>query len=434
MIKVNSLRFRAGCLLLILAALVTSSLPALGTTPVPAPAPAPAAQAPATATQVPGQDASPSPDSRQAEIERQKAELKSKIADADEQAKAIAQQIGISDARRAALQKENAQLKAQLSAQQQKLQQAESELGLAQSDLEIVKGNIAVLAERLEQMRRRLELRQRLAYKMGGLGGYLELLISAGDFRSFLTRIVFVRRAIHEDRSRFTAVQKLSRQFEDAKSEITKRTEAITAQKASIEAQRTSLASVQKTVSQNQQKVDQEISVRRDLLGHVEAEKAAYLKQVKELEAESRSIAALLKTRQKGQVFQAGGVKKLAWPTTGPVSSGFGYRTHPIFGDRRLHTGIDISAPAGQAVMAAEAGTVVWAGTKGGYGNTIILDHGNALATLYGHLSTISVSQGAKVSRGSRIGAVGCTGYCTGPHLHFETRVNGEPVNPMQFF
>ena len=152
------------------------------------------------------------------------------------------------------------------------------------------------------------------------------------------------------------------------------------------------------------------------------------------LETESRGIAALLRSIQKGQVYQAGSGKKLAWPTTGSVSSYFGYRTHPIFGDRRLHAGIDISAPAGQSVIAAESGKVVLAGYKGGYGLVVVIDHGNALATLYAHLSAVNVATGGTVGRASRVGSVGCSGYCTGPHLHFETRINGEPRDPMQFF
>lgn len=411
-------------LLAVTALLAASALPGMAASESGSPTLAAAAPAPSPAGE----------DSRQAQIEREKSALKDKIADAEQRAKLIAKQIGLSDARRAALQKENSELQAKLAAQQQQLVEAESQLGVARTDLEIVKGNIDLLAARMSQMQERLELRQRMAYKMGGLGGYLELLISADSFRGFLSRLIFVKKAIGEDRTRFSAVQNLSRQLDAARNEISQRSEAIAAQKASIEAQRSSLASVQKAVSQNQKKVSEELSVHKGLLGKVESEKAVYLKQVRELEAESRSIAALLKSRQKGQVFQAGGVKKLAWPTTGPVSSGYGYRTHPIFGDRRLHAGIDISAPNGQSVIAGESGIVVWAGAKGGYGNTVIIDHGNAMATLYAHLSSVSVGQGAKVIRSARVGAVGCTGYCTGPHLHFEARVNGEPVNPMQFF
>jgi murein DD-endopeptidase MepM/ murein hydrolase activator NlpD len=153
-----------------------------------------------------------------------------------------------------------------------------------------------------------------------------------------------------------------------------------------------------------------------------------------QLEAESRSITRLLRSRQSGQVFQAGSGKKLAWPTTGRVTSGFGYRTHPIFGDVRFHFGIDIAAPTGQAVIASEAGEVIFVGVKSGYGLTVLIDHGNALATLYAHLSSTSVTTGSRIGRGTRVGGIGCTGYCTGPHVHYETRIKGDPVDPMQFF
>jgi len=377
---------------------------------------------------------SSTPSARQSEIDRQRAALQQKIADADVQAKSIAGQIGLSNVRRAALQKQNGDLKAKLGGQQLKLEQSESQLGIARNDLLTVEENLKSLTVRMGQMQSRFQVRQRMTYKMGGFGSYLELLVTANSFRDFLTRLVFVKHVITEDKTRLKAVQQLSTRLQVAKSEVSQRSNAIAAQRASIETERTALATVQRQVSSTQQQVTDELAVHKTLLGQVQSEKADYLKQMRVLEAESRSIAALLKSRQRGQVFQAGGTKKLAWPTTGSVSSPFGYRTHPIFGDTRFHAGIDISAPSGQAITAAEAGTVIFAGPKGGYGNSVIVDNGNALATLYAHMSVIGVSTGQTVARGSRIGSVGCTGYCTGPHLHFETRINGEPVNPMQFF
>ena len=116
-----------------------------------------------------------------------------------------------------------------------------------------------------------------------------------------------------------------------------------------------------------------------------------------------------------------------------PVASPFGYRIHPIYGDRRLHTGVDFGASEGTPIHAAEAGTVVSAGWMGGYGNATVIQHAGSLATLYGHQSAILVSVGQHVSRGQIIGRVGCTGACTGPHLHYEVRVNGTPVNPVPY-
>ncbi len=117
----------------------------------------------------------------------------------------------------------------------------------------------------------------------------------------------------------------------------------------------------------------------------------------------------------------------------GRVSSPFGYRIHPILGVRKLHTGIDINGSTGTPISAAADGKVILSQTYGGYGRAVVIDHGGGMATLYAHQSSIAVSVGEVVTRGEVIGYVGCTGSCTGPHLHFEVRLNGVPVDPMQY-
>ncbi|HOJ93183.1 MAG TPA: M23 family metallopeptidase, partial [Dictyoglomaceae bacterium] len=122
---------------------------------------------------------------------------------------------------------------------------------------------------------------------------------------------------------------------------------------------------------------------------------------------------------------------KLSWPVIGSISSKFGMRPHPILGGAPLsHTGIDIAVAYGTPIKAAASGKVIYAGWYGGYGNLIILDHGGNISTLYGHLSKIVVKIGEEVAEGEIIGYVGSTGLSTGPHLHFEVRVNGSPVDP----
>ena len=106
---------------------------------------------------------------------------------------------------------------------------------------------------------------------------------------------------------------------------------------------------------------------------------------------------------------------------------------HPILHYRRMHTGVDIAAPRGTPIRAAAKGMVVYAGWRGGYGKCVIIDHGSGVATLYAHMSRISVSRGQIVNRGAVIGTVGSTGLATGPHLHFEVRKFGRPVNPLSF-
>ncbi len=151
--------------------------------------------------------------------------------------------------------------------------------------------------------------------------------------------------------------------------------------------------------------------------------------QSAELAAQIRAAASSASSGGGGGGGSSGGGSSssgLIWPVNGVVTSGFGWRWG------RMHEGIDIAAPSGTPIRAAAAGTVIYAGWMGGYGNIVIIDHGNGLATAYGHQSAISVG-GGSVSQGTVIGAVGTTGNSTGPHVHFEVRVNGSPVDPMGY-
>jgi murein DD-endopeptidase MepM/ murein hydrolase activator NlpD len=147
-----------------------------------------------------------------------------------------------------------------------------------------------------------------------------------------------------------------------------------------------------------------------------------------ELQAESQRIAALVQSAGNGAVTGDG---TFIWPVSGPITSPFGYRTDPVTGATAFHAGLDIGAPCGTPIKAAGTGTILSAGwNSGGYGNMTLINHGNGLATLYGHQSSIIVSAGQAVTKGQVIGYVGSTGKSTGCHLHFEVRVNGNPVDP----
>jgi len=123
----------------------------------------------------------------------------------------------------------------------------------------------------------------------------------------------------------------------------------------------------------------------------------------------------------------------MQWPAPGRLTSRFGNRVHPIYGDVRLHAGIDIGAPDGTPIVAADDGIVIVAGSSGGYGNLVVIAHGEGLSTAYAHQSSMAVSSGQSVRRGQVIGYVGNTGASTGNHLHFEVRRNGEPVDPLGY-
>ena len=123
----------------------------------------------------------------------------------------------------------------------------------------------------------------------------------------------------------------------------------------------------------------------------------------------------------------------LAWPTDGLITSGFGWRTHPILNRRIFHNGIDLDSPHGSPVRAAGDGRVILAQSWSGFGNTVVIQHGGDVTSIYGHLSRFGTSVGRDVREGNVIGYVGCTGLCTGPHLHFEVREDGAPVNPLKY-
>lgn len=168
-------------------------------------------------------------------------------------------------------------------------------------------------------------------------------------------------------------------------------------------------------------------------------EKAAYIREVKALEAESnkitRELQSLFVKRKKGGVKLAKtGTGRFIRPISGvPITSRFGPRTHPIFGYRRPHTGTDFGAAGGTKIKAVDSGTVISAGWRGGYGKAVLIDHGKGLVSLYGHCSAYYVRAGQTVRRGQTIAAVGSTGFSTGPHLHLEFRKNGVPVDAMKY-
>jgi murein DD-endopeptidase MepM/ murein hydrolase activator NlpD len=172
---------------------------------------------------------------------------------------------------------------------------------------------------------------------------------------------------------------------------------------------------------------------------------AAQVAQMEDLSAaEEAQLEGLIQERQRELAAQrraagvaGGGVETgggssgmFSWPVHGTITSPFGWRSNPFGGAPELHQGLDIAAPSGTTVTAAAGGTIIMAQWYGGYGNYILIDHGGGYSTGYGHLSAIYVANGQTIQRGQAIGAVGSTGNSTGPHLHFEVRVNGKPVDP----
>lgn len=153
------------------------------------------------------------------------------------------------------------------------------------------------------------------------------------------------------------------------------------------------------------------------------------------LEAESAALTEWIRTEtaRQASLITTPSSSGFVRPTNGSIGSGFGPRLHPILGYARMHSGVDISGATGQTIVSANGGRILYAGWRGGYGNTVIIDHGGGVTSLYAHMSSIEASTGQSVGRGERIGGVGSTGLSTGPHLHFEIRVDGEPVDPLRY-
>ncbi|CAA9229193.1 MAG: Membrane proteins related to metalloendopeptidases [uncultured Acidimicrobiales bacterium] len=170
------------------------------------------------------------------------------------------------------------------------------------------------------------------------------------------------------------------------------------------------------------------------LLNDVQARKARYEIELAALVELSRSLNEALAARQVGQVVAPAAQGRFVLPIpTARMSSSFGPRIHPIFGTSRLHAGMDLAAPTGTPIRAAAPGVVVTAGWLGGYGNAVVVDHAGGLSTLYAHQSALAVTVGQVVAAGDVVGRVGSTGNSTGPHLHFEVRVLGAPVDPVNY-
>lgn len=200
-----------------------------------------------------------------------------------------------------------------------------------------------------------------------------------------------------------------------------------------VESRTAAVESARAAQAETRARVAAEAVTEERLLAEVGARRQEYERRIESLQAESDSIAELLR-RRRSVATPPSGNGSLASPLASwYVTSPFGYRVHPVFGDRRLHAGLDLRGATGTAVFAAGPGEVVFAGWRGSFGYAVLIDHGGGVATLYAHQDSVAVAAGEQVARGDVIGAVGSTGYSTGPHLHWEVRVDGVPVDPLGY-
>ena len=316
-----------------------------------------------------------------------------------------------------------------------------------QATLDEKRAELLEARDRLERAKARLrELREQLGIAEDALAARLveiykadepdalTVVLNADGFADLLERTEFLDRVSRQDQRIIARVRDLKRQAKRQADELAALERRIEDAANAILARRNEVAAVKGRLVRSRTELQGARDDRRTTLAHVRSSRVRLEGDLRALEAEQARVQQSLQNAQRnaftppsggGPIRRGSG--SLIWPVNGPVVSPFGMRWG------RLHAGIDIAVPAGTPIRAADSGRVVLMGWVGGYGNYTCIQHTSSLSTCYAHQSSFGTSQGASVRQGQVIGSVGCTGHCFGPHLHFEVRINGTPVDPLGY-
>jgi len=372
-----------------------------------------------------GQD----PGAEKAQVDERIAELEAEISAAKEQEGVLTSQLGA--------------VVTELRAAQSAVEQAEGSLDLLESELATEQDRLerltALLTEQTRRLRRLeveyrravgiLEARVRAIY-IEEEPDTLAVLVSATTFGDLIDGYEFVSRIGLQDQ-RIAGQVDAAKKRAAEKRRATEHTQRLTAATVSVIAARTDEArAVRNQLASDRDTLAAARRLKQSALATSRDTREEYLEEVNALAAQSAALAAAIRDAQAGAGSTGTGTPSASgfiWPVNGPVVSGYGMRWG------RLHEGIDISASSGTPIWAAASGTVIHAGWLGGYGNLVVVDHGDGLATAYAHASAILVGVGQQVSQGESLSLVGSTGNSSGPHLHFEVRVNGVAVDPLLY-
>lgn len=367
----------------------------------------------------------------QAELEaneRKQDALDKKIAALLGQKGDLLETISVIDGERAKVEKKVAELDGEIDALNADIAVVQDRLVRTQEELALISDELnEVLSDLVE--RTDLFTERAVSIYKAGPEAYLESILSSTDMTELLNRYQYYESALEADNEMIESITVLRQETDQKRAQVERRRALIVKDKERLEKNKAEVAEVRTRKAGSLASINKLLDAKQTLVAEIDSKRKSYEAAQARLEADSDQIKDLLAGTGPGP----GGSGQLAWPVAGSISSPFGWRIHPIFGDLRLHTGIDFSASYGDSVYSADRGTVSFVGVMGGYGNVVVVDHGGGLATTYNHLSAFSVSTGQSVGRSQPVGAVGCTGYCTGPHLHFEVRINGTPVDPMPY-
>lgn len=296
--------------------------------------------------------------------------------------------------------------KKQYKSAEQQLSEAEKNLSLTMQDYSVT------------EFQSRNRIRQIFKKQRKGL---FQLLLSTTDINTFLDRIYYQNIITKKDKKRLAYLKEKSRRIAILRNQI--------------EQQKTVIAYSIKNINAQQQYIQGAISQNESSIQKYRTNRAYYEKAERELARQSEALGRMINKNTQGTTVKV--VSGFMKPIAGPITSPFGYRTHPVFKRTIFHSGIDIGGINGGKIRAANSGKVLYSGWYGGYGKVVILDHGlvngKPTTTLYAHMSGYIVSPGQTVMKGQVLGYEGSTGYSTGPHCHFEVRVNGKPQNPLNF-
>ncbi|NLN48968.1 MAG: peptidoglycan DD-metalloendopeptidase family protein [Clostridiales bacterium] len=336
----------------------------------------------------------------------------------------INKKIELTKSQKTQKEKEKRTLSNQIEELEKKICASEKELEEVEELLSDLEGKVAVTQREYdravtdaEKQRELLNKRVRVMYQNGTVG-YLSVLLNSKSFSNFISRMDLLRKIINYD----VNVLKERKTYRDL----------IDEKKIQLEAERQETERLKEVICAKKDEVESTQEIKKETLKKVFKDLVELEKLEDKLLEESAELTKKILALQSNDKYVGG---DMAWPAPGytGISSYFGYRLHPILKKNKLHTGIDIKVTLGKNIVAANDGKVIFSGTYGGYGKAVIIDHGGKTSTLYAHNSKLLIKEGDVVVRGQTVSLCGSTGLSTGPHLHFEVRINGSPVDPLPY-